>query len=154
MTYVDDPNNNTNDNYAQLGSDEFVFAKGGDGQTIAGGFSVDSIWMKMGKSPIQTVNTGADPFMEKNDAKVSDLFSNFVVPSWVLTLPYRDSFKGGKGVRQEDSDDENDVIDDDLHDKLLNIVREYDVKKSTKKIKLTRKKRSTPVKHAKTKKHK
>jgi hypothetical protein len=151
MTDVEYHNMN---NYAQLGGDDFVFTKGKDGQTIAGGFSVDSIWMKMGKSPIQTVNTAADPFMEKNDVKVSDLFSNLVVPSWVLTLPYRDSFKGGKGVRQEDSDDENDVVDDDLHDKLLDIVREYNVKKNAKKIKLTRKKRSTTVKHSKTKKHK
>jgi hypothetical protein len=98
-----------------------------------GGFSVQNIMEKLGMSPIMILNTdlkiggGNDG---KNEEKVSDLFTKLAVPSWA-TMHYMQ--KGGyddkieehnrkkKGHSESDSDSD---IDEDLHDKLLALVKD------------------------------
>ena len=99
-----------------------------------GGFSVKNIMMKGGISPIMTINN--EQYGGSN--KVSDLFSSdLVVPNWTYT--YNHDIKiGGKKNQKFDSDDEdNEVIDDELHDKLLDLVKahESELKKKFKKTK-------------------
>ena len=67
--------------------------------------------------------------------KVSDLFNNLVLPNWTL------SYHGGnnefyKNMSEEnyDTDDSDDVIDEELHEKLLGLVQKYDTIKNKKKI--------------------
>jgi len=116
-----------------IGGDEFVFTN--EDGIQSGGFSVNSIMMKAGMSPIMTLNTqygGGD--------KVSDLFNNLVIPSWALSY----GNKMGGGQYEDSSDDENssdDDIDDDLHDKLIGIVRHHEtnVKQNAGKRKKTQK---------------
>jgi hypothetical protein len=117
-----------------IGADELVFNNDKETGVHSGGFSVKSIMMKAGMSPIMTLNMSQ--FGGKTDInKVSDLFDNLVVPNWVLT--YNDRMTGGtdkyigdkKQHDDNDTDSEDDVIDDDLHDKLLEIVKEYDIQK-------------------------
>ncbi len=100
-----------------IGADELVFNNDKELGVHSGGFSVKSIMMKAGMSPIVTVNTAQ--FGGKNE-KVSDLFNDLVVPNWVLS--YNNRLVGGKYKEVEhdnDSDSDDDVIDDDLHEKLL-----------------------------------
>jgi hypothetical protein len=100
-----------------IGGDELVFTN--EDGIHSGGFSVNSIMMKAGMSPIMTLNSqygGGD--------KVSDLFNNLVIPNWALSY-------GNKlgGSAYEDSNDEyesDEDIDDDLHDKLIDLVRHHE----------------------------
>jgi len=62
-----------------------------------------------------------DPYKKQNGGadNVSDLFDNIVVPNWAFHLPAQNA----GGINRQQEEDEDDVIDDDLHDKLLELVR-------------------------------
>jgi len=104
----------------------------------SGGFSVNSIMLKMGLSPLATLNT------QSGGAQVSDIFDGIVIPNWAFT---HDMTAGAKSTynpdiekeKETDIDDEVDeVVHDDIYDKLLDLVTHYDKKhpkKQTKKIK-------------------
>jgi hypothetical protein len=122
--------------------DDLIFTDEGDIQS--GGFSVKSIMMKAGMSPIMTVNEQQGG---GNFDKVSDLFNNLVIPNWALS--YSNKMGGGKYKDKEEDEDSEDDIDDDLHDKLIDLVRHHEnleketKKKKTRKHKLTNKKGGT-----------
>jgi hypothetical protein len=136
-----------------IGTDELVFNNDIDLGIHSGGFNVKSIMMKAGMSPIMTINT--EQFGGKSD-KVSDLFNDLVVPSW--TLSYNNRIVGGKYKKvehDEDSDsDDDDVIDDDLHDKLLELVKQHNIQSKTPKKKMTKKMNKTSSKKGGTKRRK
>jgi hypothetical protein len=114
-----------------IGANELVFNNDTVNGIHTGGFSVNSIMMKNGISPIMTINkeqTGGSN-------KVSDIFDNLVVPNWSLSY---DNKIGGK-YKDVDSDSDDDVIDEDLHDKLLELVKEHESKIKEKKKRATRK---------------
>ena len=113
-----------------------------------GGFSVNSIMMKKGISPIMTINTE----QTGGSNLVSDIFNNLVVPNWSLSY----NMAGGK-YKDSDNDsdsDEDDVIDDDLHDKLLDLVQQHDIKSKQNNKKNTRKQKGASKKSGTTKKNK
>lgn len=116
-----------------IGAEELIFNN--DGEIHSGGFSVKSIMMKSGMSPIMTLNSE----QTGGSNNVSELFNNLVIPNWTLT--YNDRITGGnhKHMEDNDSDSEDDVIDNDLHDKLLDLVREHDFKSKETKRKMTKK---------------
>lgn len=120
-----------------IGANEFVFNNDKDGGIHSGGFSVNSIMMKGGISPIMTLNHSTT---QKGGAnKVSDLFNDLVVPNWVLSYP---TIYGGDSKSNNNSDedtDEDDVIDDDIHDKLLDLIKQDDNKMQNKKKRATKK---------------
>ena len=118
-----------------IGPDELIYNNDVNGNIHSGGFNVDSIMLKNGWSPIITLNTSNKDQMGGAE-KVSDLFNNLVVPNWSLSYNYKHF--GGRNEKihtNEDNDDENDdVITEELHEKLLNLVRvsEEEMKKSSK----------------------
>jgi len=97
---------------------ELIFYNDDKGNIHSGGFSVKSMMIKNGMSPIITMN---DPYKKQNGGadNVSDLFDNIVVPNWAFHLPAQNA----GGINRQQEEDEDDVIDDDLHDKLLELVR-------------------------------
>lgn len=113
----------------------------------SGGFSVKSIMMKNGLSPIMTLNNDNMQIGGMNN--VSDIFNNLVVPNWAFTN-YNDLIGGGNNHVNENKEDD-DVLDDDIHDRLVNLVRHYD--KSCNK-KQTKKNSKLKSKNIKTKKNK
>lgn len=129
-------------NVDYIGAGELVYNTDGGG-VQSGGFSVESIMMRAGMSPIKTMND--NPY--QSGGNVSDLFKNLVIPSW--TLSYNNRIGGGKSKMDNFSDDE--AIDDELHDKLLGLVEQHNKKlkkqqdkktkhqKKTKPIRTTRK---------------
>ena len=133
-----------------IGANELVFNNDTVNGIHTGGFSVNSIMMKNGISPIMTINkeqTGGSNL-------VSDIFDNLVVPNW--TLSYHNKMTGGNYQANPvdyDSDSVDETIDDDLHDKLLDLVKEHDSQKKQKKQRATRKK-SMSKKGGNTKKNK
>ncbi len=143
---MNDSKNINNVDY--IGAGELVYNTDGGG-IQSGGFSVESIMMKAGMSPIKTMNE--NPY--QSGGNVSDLFKNLVIPSW--TLSYDNLIGGGKSKMDNFSDDDEGVndeaIDDELHDKLLGLVEQHNKKfkkqqdkktkhqKKTKPIRTTRK---------------
>lgn len=122
-----------------IGADELVFNNDKENGIHSGGFSIKSIMMKAGMSPIMTLNS-PDEMTGGSSDKVSDLFNNLVVPNWALSYnnrivggKYKDNFDDDDDSDSDsNSDDENngktDVIDDDLYEKLLDLVKETDIK--------------------------
>ena len=123
-----------------IGANELVFHNDTDLGIGSGGFSVNSILLKGGMSPIMTINTEQTG---GNFNKVSDLFNDLVVPNWALS--YNNRIVGGKykKVEHDDSDSEDDVIHDDLHEKLLELVKEHNIKSKENKKKITRRHKKT-----------
>jgi len=125
-----------------IGADELVFNNDAVSGIHSGGFSVNSIMLGHGMSPIMTINDE----MTGGGNKVSDLFHNLVIPNWALS--YNDRIVGGKYKEVEhDSDSEDDdVIHDDLHEKLLELVKQHNLqakKKLTRRAKKTESKKTT-----------
>ena len=112
-----------------------------------GGFSVNSIMMKGGISPITTINNG----QLGGSNNVSDLFkTDLVVPNWAYSyLPINMASK--KNSHLDDDTDDDEVIDDNLYDKLIDLVNVHD-NEFKKKFKKTKK--SSIFKKNKTKKYK
>lgn len=135
-----------------IGADELVFNNDIDNGIHSGGFSINSIMMKAGMSPIMTLNNNDSMIGGAN--KVSDLFNDLVVPNWALT--YNNRIIGGKYKEvqhNDDSESDDEVISDDLHDKLLDLVRENNVKSKDNKKKITRKHKKIHSKKGGTKKN-
>ena len=126
-----------------IGASELVFNNDIEGGIHSGGFSVNSIMLKNGMSPIMTINT--EQTGGKFD-KVSDLFNDLVVPNWALS--YNNRIVGGKykGVEHNDSDSDDDVIEDDLHEKLLGLVKEHTIQSKSTKKKTTKKNKKSSKK--------
>lgn len=119
-----------------IGANELVFNTDKEAGIYSGGFSINSIMMKSGLSPIITVNK---PLQSGGASQVSDLFKDLVIPNWALSY----SMKGGE-YKDESSDTDSDVdsdIDDELHDKLLGLVKEHDIQNGGNKKKKTRRQR-------------
>lgn len=136
-----------------IGADELVFNNDIDNGIHSGGFSINSIMMKAGMSPIMTLNNNDS--MTGGANKVSDLFNDLVVPNWALT--YNNRIIGGKYKEvqhNDDSESDDEVISDDLHDKLLDLVREHNVKSKENKKKITRRNKKIHSKKGGTKKKK
>lgn len=127
-----------------IGPEELIFNSDTEGKVYSGGFSVNSIMMKNGLSPIITFNN--NPQIGGNTDKVSDLFNDLVIPNWAIS--YNNNIIGGKYKEVEHNEDNSDdeYINDDLHSKLLGLVEEQNNKKvlekeniGGKKNKITRK---------------
>jgi hypothetical protein len=103
----------------------------------SGGFNVQSIMMKGGISPIMTINNN----MQTGGSlgKVSDMFGGLVVPAFAYHNNYQSGGSKHNNYKKYESDDEDDVINDDLHDKLLDLMNNYDNKIKQTKKKSTRK---------------
>ena len=134
-----------------IGANELVFNNDTNLGIHSGGFSVNSIMLKGGMSPIMTINTQQ---VGGNFDKVSDLFNDLVIPNWALS--YNTRIVGGKykEVEHNDSDSEDDVIGDELHEKLLDMVKEHNIKSKENKKKITRRIKKTISKKRGTKRNK
>jgi len=134
-----------------IGASELVFNNDIKGGVHSGGFSVNSIMLKTGMSPIMTINT--EQTGGKLD-KVSDLFNDLVIPNWALSYNNRIT-SGGKYKEVEDNnyDSDDDVLHDDLHNKLLELVKEHNIQSKSIKKRITRKNKNSSKK-GKTKKNK
>ena len=104
-----------------IDGNDLVFYSGPDKQIYSGGFSVNSIMMKSGISPFTTLNN-INGENGQSGGNVSDLFKNLVVPSWLVSQ--ENNFTGGsRDMKNLDKDSEDDeIISDELYDKLLDLA--------------------------------
>lgn len=104
-----------------LGANDFIFYRNKEGDIIyTGGFNVNSILMKQGISPIMTLNQD-----NQSGGSVSDIFNNLAVPNWALSYNKQ---QGGNKERDDKNEEDTEVISDDLHDKLLNMIKVENIK--------------------------
>jgi hypothetical protein len=124
-----------------IDGNELIFTESKDGKQYGGGFSAKDIISKSGISQVMSMNlnnsqTGGD------FGQVSDLFKNLAVPNWAIKY----NMTGGE-YKEHDSDSD---IDDDLHDKLFELVKDVKQKhKKTKKSKNINNKNKTKKKYLK-----
>jgi hypothetical protein len=123
---------------------ELIFYNDNENGIHSGGFSVNSLLMKAGMSPIMTLNQNKSGGAGE---QVSDLFNDLVVPNWSFFMP-SGMTTGGKKDNYIDDSDDDDVIDEELHDKLLALATN---EKATNE-KATNEKATNENKHKKTKK--
>ena len=106
-----------------IGASDLVF-NNSDG-IYGGGFNVQSIMMKSGISPIMTLNSNNVQNGGTN-GKVSDIFGGLAIPAYA----YYNNFQTGGSKHDyksyENNSDDDDIIDEDLHDKLLGLMRNQD----------------------------
>lgn len=102
---------------------DLIYYSDNEGKIYSGGFSVNSIMLKEGLSPILTLNNISQSDGHNN---VTDLFSDLVIPSWSLYHPEHssNSYFNTTNIDDNESDSENsnDYIEDDLYNKLLGLV--------------------------------
>jgi hypothetical protein len=97
-----------------IGTNDLIFYSSGE-NIYSGGFSIDSILMREGASVMQTVKN-------KNGGSIEGIFGkNYVVPPMWFLSPYNESNLQFGGQKTENNY-ESEVIEEDLHDKLLNIL--------------------------------
>lgn len=146
---------------------DIIFSKRENGEIESGGFNIDSIFMKLGVSPLHTLineNVSKKLGNKKNsDENVSSLlFSGFAVPIGLLSeKPSCQSKKKQLEDFEEDEfidygydNDEIDYIQDDLYERLLGMQNEVSKQKETNKNKNTntRKKQMASKKKKQTRK--
>lgn len=133
---------------SNIDGEDLVFYSGSDNQIYSGGFSVNSIMMKAGFSPFTTLNN----INSQTGGNVGDVFKDLVIPSWLLSQ--NNNFIGGsKHMKNNDEDSEDEeIISDDLHDKLIDLVTVSDAEIKNKK-KNTRRFKNKIVKSKGTKRN-
>jgi len=109
-----------------IGVDELIYNN--DGEIHSGGFSVNSIMLKNGLSPILTLNNNNSniDLIQSGGEKVSDLFNNLVIPNWSLSYNYKNGaiYQGGANINHKNIENDDDVVaEEELHEKLLNLVK-------------------------------
>lgn len=105
-----------------LNHNDLIFYKQ-NGQIISGGYSLNSALLKNGISPMQTMNT-----LEQTQAggtnkvtKVSDMFTNFAVPSglYLINTNTNTNIDKPKGYYEP----QHTMLSDDIYDKLFKLVQ-------------------------------
>jgi hypothetical protein len=126
-----------------MDADDMIFDNDNTTGIMSGGFSVNSIMLKMGLTPLVTLNK------QSGGANVSDMFDGMVIPNWAFTHdmtksiynPEKETVAWDDVVGDDVAWDDvvgDDVVGDDIYDKLLDLVTHYDKKhpkKQTKKLK-------------------
>ena len=128
----------------ELSHNDLVLYSNPDGKMYSGGFNINSIIFNKELSPIFNINTSTT---QTGGNHVSELFNNLAIPRGLLF--FNDKIEGGYTRHNPIEDEENtnnDVINDDIYNKLLNLVE----LKKTKHLKTKHKKQ----KNKGTKKHK
>ena len=142
-----------------ISGEDFIFNIDTNNNIHTGGFSVNSILMKGGFSPIITLNN--DNIQTGGHKNVSDIFNSLVVPNWALSYNNKiagDTYDDSSDF--EDSDDDsvneqdggNKIVSEDIHDRLVKLISELDNTSKQKKKNITKK--MLKLKKTKTKKNK
>lgn len=109
-----------------MNDDDFVFNK--DGKISSAGFAIDSILMQKGQPALLTRNGGSI----QTGGNVSDLFKYLAVPAGLVSF----TPKQGGGNLHTNIVNNDDVISNDIHEKLLKMV-EVDGKRTKKTRRVT-----------------
>jgi len=104
--------------------DDLVLCKTSDGKIRSCGFSINNLLLREGKPAMVTMNYVSDDSTPETKTNVSDLFRNLAVPvGYFYTQPKSHHTDSSHYV------DEEEELDEELHEKLLNLASALDNKK-------------------------
>jgi hypothetical protein len=141
-------NEDLGNNYEE---EEFVIYKMPDGNVRSCGFDINSALLREGKKPMYTIHNQDIFVVDDSKNEVSDLFKHMAVPAGLFYMnTASDSEKvigEERGLHKNVEDEEE--INDDIYDKLMDLVTEMEKRRKNKetrkarpeKKKMTRKKR-------------
>ena len=114
-------------NYApEFTADDFLFYKAGD-VIMSGGYSIDSLLLKEGISPMQTFNSLENGSNQMGGNKASNIFENLAVPAGLLFIN-----KKNIGSYSSLSDyKETKMLPDNIFDEFMSMI-EMDKRKRKK----------------------
>ena len=95
--------------------DDLVLCKMPDGSIRSCGFSVNSLLLREGKSPMMTINSLNQEPSLTSSKNVSDLFKHFAVPAGIFYRQPKNSCDKTNYVNEQD-------VDDELYDKLISLA--------------------------------
>lgn len=114
------------------GEDLIFYKDNNTGKIMSGGYSIDSILLKEGLSPMITLNTDYEQDSLKDSLKggnkVSNIFENLAIPAGLF---YHEQ-KGGKDAQEPIYFNNTNCIAEDIHDKLFKLI---EINNATKKSK-------------------
>jgi hypothetical protein len=96
--------------------DDLVLCKMPDGSIRSCGFSINSLLLREGKSPMMTVNRGTSMSDSSSTGKVSDLFKHFAVPAGIFYTQPKNSCNKSTYINEEQD------IEEELYEKLLQLA--------------------------------
>jgi hypothetical protein len=88
-----------------------------DGEMHSAGYSIDSLFKKMGVKPMTTLNVADDSVMTGGSPQFSDLFRAMGVPVG-LSMMLGDEIPSGTSTTAHDAG----IVPDSLYDKLLGLI--------------------------------
>ena len=117
---------------------DFVYLKNGD--TIeSSGYKINSLLMSSEMSPMTTINQVVNTNQNQSGGSVSSILNDLAVPAGLLLLQQ----KSLKHYNENSISNDNQVIHDDLFDKLFKLSQPIKNKKLTKRNKLKKHGRKT-----------
>jgi hypothetical protein len=119
----------SNNNETIFNQNDFVYLKNGDNIESAG-YKINSVLLSQGMSPMKTTNIGDTLAYSSSQTggNVSSLLNDFAVPAGLLLLQQ-------KSLKHYKEDNNDEVIKDDLFDKLIKLATPIKNKKFTKRMK-------------------
>jgi hypothetical protein len=107
--------------------DDLVLCKMPDGSIRSCGFSVNSLLLREGKSPMMTVNSRSlehESHNATNSSKnVSDIFKHFAVPAGIFYMQPQSTCNKTNYVSEQD-------VDDELYEKLIALATINNVRRN------------------------
>jgi hypothetical protein len=112
--------------------EEFVIYKTPDGNVRSFGFDINSALLREGKKPMYTIHNQDIFVVDDSKNEVSDLFKHMAVPAGLFYMnTASDSGIGEeRGLHKIVEDEEE--INDDIYDKLMDLVTEMEKRRKNK----------------------
>lgn len=120
--------------------EEFVIYKTPDGNVRSCGFDINSALLREGKKPMYTIHNQDIFVVDDSKNEVSDLFKHMAVPAglfYMNTVSASDSGIGEERGLHKNVEDEEE-INDDIYDKLMDLVTEMEKRRKNKETQKTR----------------
>ena len=129
---------NYNNYKPEFTADDFLFYKAGD-VIMSGGYSIDSLLLKEGISPMQTFNSLENGNNQMGGNKASNIFENLAVPAGLLYIN-----KKNIGSYSSLSDyKETKMLPDNIFDEFMSMIEIDKRKKKTRKNDIISSKKKT-----------
>ena len=129
---------NYNNYKPEFTADDFLFYKAGD-VIMSGGYSIDSLLLKEGISPMQTFNSLENGNNKMGGNKASNIFENLAVPAGLLYIN-----KKNIGSYSSLSDyKETKMLPDNIFDEFMSMIEIDNRKKKTRKNDIISSKKKT-----------
>lgn len=113
------------------GEDLIFYKDTNTGKIMSGGYSINSILLKEGLSPMTTLNTANDEntdILIGGNNKVSNIFENLAIPAGLFYYEQ----KGGNDDKEPIYYQNTTCISEDIHDKLFKLIEINNTKKKSK----------------------